>query len=74
MEAEGFEPSSRDNADLGLYMLRRFFNLDAVAGNRHSTSASSRLDLIPTPTSEHGNQPAVFKPLRRRHPESAEQP
>lgn len=41
-------------------MLRRFFDLDAGDENRHPSSASSRLDLVLTPTSERENQPAVL--------------
>jgi len=60
VEAEGFEPSSRDFFDGGLYMLRRFFDLDAGDENRHPSPASSRLDLISAPTSERGNQSTVL--------------
>lgn len=45
MEAEGIEPSSQDNVSVGLYMLSRFFNLDADDENRHPSPASSRLYL-----------------------------
>ena len=60
MEAEGFEPSSRENCEGGLYMLRRFFDLDADDENRHPSPASSRLYLAITPTSERESQPAFL--------------
>ena len=46
MEAEGIEPSSQDNADVGLYMLSKWFNLERIAGHLQSASRSSRLCLI----------------------------
>ena len=41
-------------------MLRRFFDLDADDENRHPSSASSRLYLAITPTSERESQPAFL--------------
>jgi hypothetical protein len=58
MEAWGFEPQSRDIVNDGLYMLSRFFDLDADDENRHPSSASSRLNLAMRPTSESQSQPA----------------
>ena len=46
MEAEGIEPSSRSNADRGLYMLISRFDLDPDAEHEHPASGSSRLYLI----------------------------
>jgi len=60
MEAEGIEPSSRDNSNGGLYMHSRCFNLDRGNGHRHSSPQSSRLFLACRPTTESANQPAVF--------------
>jgi hypothetical protein len=74
MEAEGFEPSSRETCDDGLYMLRRFFDLDADDENRHPSSASSRLYLAITPTSERESQPAFLSYPSADTLEYAEQP
>ena len=45
MEAEGLEPSSRSNADSGLYMLISRFDLDPDAEHEHPAPGSSRLYL-----------------------------
>ena len=74
MEAEGFEPSSRETCDDGLYMLRRFFDLDSGNENRHPSPASSRLYLAITPTSERESQPAFLSYPGADTPEYAEQP
>ena len=46
VEAEGIEPSSRNNSNGGLYMLSRFFDLGPGGGKRHSPPAPSRLYLV----------------------------
>ena len=46
VEAEGIEPSSRDNTSAGLYMHSRLFNLVPSAENRHPSEATRRLYLI----------------------------
>ena len=43
LEAWGIEPQSRDNVRGGLYMLRRFFDLNTGDENRHPSPMSSRL-------------------------------
>jgi hypothetical protein len=60
LEAGGIEPPSRNNADGGLYMLSRCFDLDAGGGHRQSPPASSRLFLVRSPTTERSDQPADF--------------
>jgi hypothetical protein len=47
MEAAGIEPASRNDANDGLYMFSRFFNLDTGADNRQPAPISSRLNLAP---------------------------
>lgn len=58
VEAGGIEPPSRDNSNGSLYMLSRSFDLDPGGEDRHPPPEPSRLNLIPVPTPEHGDQPA----------------
>jgi len=64
MEAAGIEPASRDNVNDGLYMLIRCFNLDSDDEHRHPAPDSRRLNLIPWPTSEPGDQPVEWQPAK----------
>lgn len=72
MEAEGIEPSSRDDDAVGLYMLSRSFDLDADGEDRHSPPTSRRLNLAGQPTSELLGQLAFRGPERRKHPSCAQ--
>ena len=60
MEAGGIEPPSRDNANGGLYMRSRCFNLGRRDERRHPARKPSRLSLAATPTAERGGQPAAL--------------
>jgi len=62
LEAGGIEPPSRNNVNGGLYMLIRCFNLEADDEHRNSSPASRRLNLIPRPTPEPGDQPVKWQP------------
>lgn len=62
VEAGGIEPPSRDNSNGSLYMLSRCFDLGFGSGRRQSLPKPSRLSLVPRPTAEPGDQPAVVQP------------
>jgi hypothetical protein len=60
MEAEGIEPSSQDNPDGGLYMLRRCFVVVLRGERRHPSRRIRRVFLAGKPTSKLAGQPVFF--------------
>jgi len=68
MEAEGIEPSSQDNRDSSLYMLRRCFDLGSWRDHRQPRHEPRRLYLARVATSDESSQPAVSATGSRASP------